>query len=271
MSTHEPEHQYFDELAAGYACDALEPSEEAEFLRHADGCARCRAALVEAHELLGQLAALAPGAEPPPELLDSLRAAIQASDRPAIFTTGRSGGPARGGPRSRLHRGRSFARAAAVPALLALLLAAGAGGWAIARPSRPNQVEQALALRDDVLQEMVVPGSRLIPLGTQSGAAATAVITRTGTVYLVATNLPKTPASWTYELWAAQPGGGMAPVDRFRVGTPRLAVVRVGTLPVELLGTRKLAISRQPVSVPPVTPSDVVLGGGTLLPWSTSG
>src|SRR4051794_32995643 len=63
------EHEHWDELAAGYALDALEPDEHAEFAAHLPGCSRCRQA-VDQHALvaaqLGSLAGDDADLSPPP-------------------------------------------------------------------------------------------------------------------------------------------------------------------------------------------------------------
>ena len=59
-------HEYWEEQAAGYALDALEPDETDEFLRHLDGCDECRR-LVDEHSLIAaQLGALAYDDRPAP-------------------------------------------------------------------------------------------------------------------------------------------------------------------------------------------------------------
>lgn len=58
------EHSAFDELAVGWALDALEPEEEAAFQIHLARCERCLALVVETSETAADLAQLAPDAEP---------------------------------------------------------------------------------------------------------------------------------------------------------------------------------------------------------------
>jgi hypothetical protein len=52
-------HEHWDELAAGFALDALEPAEEVELLTHLDECELCRDALRGHRLVAAQLAALA--------------------------------------------------------------------------------------------------------------------------------------------------------------------------------------------------------------------
>src|SRR4051812_19146712 len=72
----DPGHDRWDELAAGYALDALEPAEEAELMAHLDECDICRGALRD-HELVAaQLAALADDADVTPPAWSAIRTGI---------------------------------------------------------------------------------------------------------------------------------------------------------------------------------------------------
>jgi hypothetical protein len=51
-------HETFDELAAGYALDALEPADELEFTRHLAECDRCRRSLAEHSLVAAELSSL---------------------------------------------------------------------------------------------------------------------------------------------------------------------------------------------------------------------
>jgi anti-sigma factor RsiW len=59
-------HERWDELAAGYALDALEPAEEAELMDHLPDCEVCRAALRDHEYVAAQLGALAEDADEAP-------------------------------------------------------------------------------------------------------------------------------------------------------------------------------------------------------------
>jgi anti-sigma factor RsiW len=67
-------HETFEELAAGYALDALEPAEIREFETHLAGCAECQASVADFREVAGMLADVAPDVEPPLELASRLHA-----------------------------------------------------------------------------------------------------------------------------------------------------------------------------------------------------
>ena len=76
----DPTHERWDELAAGYALDALEPAEEAELLAHVEGCATCRASLRDHEFVAAQLAALADDSNVPAPSWGSIRGAIVGDD-----------------------------------------------------------------------------------------------------------------------------------------------------------------------------------------------
>jgi hypothetical protein len=84
MTSREAGHADFDELAAGYALNALECPDEQRFLRHAAGCPRCQGSIARFRAVAAALAETAPPAEPG----DHLGERILAATRP---------GPDRGG------------------------------------------------------------------------------------------------------------------------------------------------------------------------------
>lgn len=74
MTDHPADHGPFEELAAGYALDALEPADEQRYLRHARDCPTCPQALAGFREVAAALADTAPAAEPRPQLADRIMA-----------------------------------------------------------------------------------------------------------------------------------------------------------------------------------------------------
>lgn len=69
-------HERWDELAAGFALDALEPAEEAELLAHLDDCEQCREALRDHQLVAAQLAALSEDDELAPPSWAAIRGGI---------------------------------------------------------------------------------------------------------------------------------------------------------------------------------------------------
>jgi hypothetical protein len=73
-------HAEFEVLAAGWALHALEPDDEGRFAAHLAGCEACRRTTAELADTVGELAYAAPAVEPPPALLERLRAAVAAEE-----------------------------------------------------------------------------------------------------------------------------------------------------------------------------------------------
>lgn len=69
-------HEQFEELAAGYALDALEPADEQAFLQHAATCPDCTQVLAGFREVAAAIANVAPAAEPRADLGDRILASI---------------------------------------------------------------------------------------------------------------------------------------------------------------------------------------------------
>ena len=78
MTGQPPDHGPFDELAAGYVLDALEPADEQRYLHHAEQCPDCAETLAGFREVAAALADTAPRAEPSPQLGDRILAAALA-------------------------------------------------------------------------------------------------------------------------------------------------------------------------------------------------
>jgi anti-sigma factor RsiW len=66
------------ELTAGYALDALDPSEREAFEAHLEGCEQCQEELTSFWEVTGGLAAAADGPAPSPALRERILDAARA-------------------------------------------------------------------------------------------------------------------------------------------------------------------------------------------------
>ena len=78
-------HDKYAELAVGHALNALEPEDEVTLLEHLPGCAACAGAVAEHRETLGHLSYAVASEEPPPSLLEGIRAGVAASGRAGAF------------------------------------------------------------------------------------------------------------------------------------------------------------------------------------------
>jgi anti-sigma-K factor RskA len=87
VSDHPSGHALFEELAAGYALDALEPADEQRFLRHVRGCPPCAAALARYRDVATALAQTAPPGEPSALLANRIASMARAAARPGGGST----------------------------------------------------------------------------------------------------------------------------------------------------------------------------------------
>jgi anti-sigma-K factor RskA len=166
------------ELTAGYALDALEPSEARAFEQHLAHCARCQAELATFSGTAGALAFGVEPADPPAALRERVLAAAR-SERATVV------------PLRRRLRPEHAVRALAVAASVA---AVALGIWNIALHRQLDRSHQAL--RSVVLH----------------GAAGSVVLGQSGQGTMTVTNLVAPPAGKTYEAWVivdgkAEPAG----------------------------------------------------------------
>jgi anti-sigma-K factor RskA len=167
------------ELTAGYALDALDPSERTQFEEHLASCARCREELQEFWRVSGALAHAAGGPAPPP----ALRARILAQarrERPNVV-------PLR---RRWLVPALSSVTAAAAVAALAL------GVWG-ASTSRDL---------DDARQELAVLGDPRAETFESAGGEARLVVASDRRAALVVRELAPAPSGKDYEIWVFEDG-----------------------------------------------------------------
>ena len=227
------EHVGFHELAAGAALEDLDPEERRRLDDHRADCAECRSLGDQLEGVVGDLALLAPDMAPPRELHGAVLRAVRAADVPMSLdaTTKASLALAEPVQISQAHGARpSDVRRetrsrprwkTVVPLTLAAVIGIVAIGLGarVARLTQENTaavaaVEDAqaqLAARDGAMAVLVSPGHQTVPLQPEALAPdSTAVaIFEPGTTnsYIMAANLPATPAGHVYQLWYADPAG----------------------------------------------------------------
>jgi anti-sigma-K factor RskA len=262
-----PGHARFDELAAGYAVHALDPSEELIFLGHVEQCGRCQRALADYGDLTAAMADLAPDAEPSPQLAARIMAAAasdlasddqragspSAAPAPPDEPQGQPGErpPARVRPR-RSHRGR-LARMA-VAAAAAVVIAAGGiwGGLAVTGGhARPPLAACARAHECSVV----------VLTASASHRTAAKVIVRDGVVWMEPAAMAANPAGKIYVLWQITGAHVPLAVGSFDIRPGAHAPVRIGILAVPYRGTWAFAVSlEQGRTIPPRPSRPVALG-----------
>jgi anti-sigma-K factor RskA len=154
------------DLAAAYALNALDPEDRWTYERHLDTCERCRDEVARLRETASELAYVAEGPAPPPELRDR------------ILNEARAGRPAEVVPLRR----RWLFPATALAAVAASVAAVGLGLW-------------ANSLRDEA------PTQRVVTVTGESAAGNLIVAGDEGTLVVC---LDEAPAGKTYEAWVIE-------------------------------------------------------------------
>lgn len=165
-------HDIYEELAAGFALDALDAEDEALFIAHLAGCARCAADLVRHRTVAADLAFAVDGIDPMPFPFD-LGSVPQEAMAPVVSLAA-----------VRSRRTRWLAAAAAV----VMLAGVGIGGFAAGHHSKGTPA-------------LAQPGVIAQPLLDRTGAPLGELVVKDGQATLTAT-LPKVKAQgrW-YVVW----------------------------------------------------------------------
>jgi anti-sigma factor RsiW len=168
------------ELTAGYALDALDPSERVAFEEHLASCERCRAELQGFWQVSGALAHAAGGPMPPASLRERILEQAR-SERTNVVPL-----------RQRRFVVPALSSAAAVAAVAAIAL----GLWAASLSRDLDGAENELAVLGD-------PSARTYE---SANGAADLVVTRSRDAALVVRTLPPAPAGMDYEIWVFEDG-----------------------------------------------------------------
>jgi anti-sigma-K factor RskA len=167
------------ELTAGYALDALDPSDRGRYEEHLATCEPCRAELQGFWQVTGALGRAAGGPMPPPALRERILEQAR-SERANVV-------PLR--PRLSLPVLSTVAAVAAV-------VAVGLGIWSLT-------LSRDL---DDANRELVVLGDPNARVHASGGGEANLVVTPTGDAALVVRRLAPAPSGKDYEIWVLENG-----------------------------------------------------------------
>ncbi|WP_448623762.1 anti-sigma factor domain-containing protein [Geodermatophilus sp. URMC 64] len=278
------DHALFDELAVGWALHALEPEDEAAFVRHLPDCARCARTVAETSDVMAAMTADLPPAEPSPGLRDRLRAAVERTDQvrpederpdvedlddldppPAAAGSPAPPRPATGFPlyeHSRLER-PSWRRALPV-ALVAAAVAAilGLATWVVVLAEARDRAEAVAAQQSEVMDSLLQPGQVAIaPMADKGGHSVATVVARDGQVQVVAHGLSVNDRSRTiYVVWGMRDDAAV-PLGTFDVVRPQMDLRTVGSDKTGLDDYPAYAISFESGRQMPSRPSDVVANG----------
>lgn len=246
-------HETYEELAAGYALDALEPQDEQPFLTHLAHCPACQQLVGEFREAAGGLALLAEQATPPPELAAAILAAAVGPGTPvprvpevASLDAARVASGARQ-PRWRRPQVLLAAAAAAVVLAAGISTAVTFSGSSRA----PNLVCNS-----------ATHCQRVVLSDAATHRTAAVVLVSEGVAYLVPSGLPADNVkTQIYVLWQVTGAHTPLAVASFDVRAGQHQPIRMGPLAAPYSTTWAFAISLENGRVIPVAPSKPVALG----------
>jgi anti-sigma factor RsiW len=184
-------------MVGAYVLEALEPEAMTTFEAHLEGCASCRAEVVELRQVVDVLPLAVEQVEPPQTLKDRIMAEARVEvDRPSPLTV-LPGGTSKPPRKSWLTKRES------VLALAAAVVIAALGLWNL-HSSNGNSNDQQTALRSEVTAVIAQGGtvSQVASTGLSPGASASMVQSRNSpTAYFLVTGLAASRPARVYELW----------------------------------------------------------------------
>lgn len=207
------DHASLRELSAGAALDDLDPAERRALDAHLADCRGCRALAEDLDDVLGDLALLAPVVSPPADLRGQVLTALR--EPAGAVAASHDAPPAlRAVPGSRRR-----------PVLASLGLAAALGAVALGLGARTLQLSGELeiaqaaieaagsrvAARDAAMAVVADPAHVTATLDAEplASGSESVVVFRPGhaEAFLLAMDLPPTPAGRVYQLWYADAAG----------------------------------------------------------------
>jgi anti-sigma-K factor RskA len=253
------DHVAFEELAAGYALSALEPAEEYLFLAHLATCTRCRRDVADHEATLATLALTAQPAEPPPSVLEGIRAGlptrgpspVPASAPPTSLTDVRARRERRSSPATR------FAGAAAAAAVVLAL-----GTWNVTLRAGQQDAREHRDRLVVAVRELASPGSRDVALVEEDGSVVAVAVIRDREVSVVVDGLAPNDESTTYVLWAQDRTGAVSAVGAFDVDEREVDVVSGLGVDADLRAVTALLVSKEQGDEAPPQPLGQVLASG---------
>lgn len=265
-------HQQWDELAVGWAMHALEPIDEHRFARHLTDCGRCLRTVQETQEAFGEVALALPGEAPPERVKQRLMAAVAAESgsdgpvSPPAEPERRTDPPAAPTPIERRSAGRGtrllgLLAAAAVVAVLAILV-----GWNVRLHGQVEDAQASAAIRQELLNQLVVPGPPVTMTAMHSpgdnDAVAMLLVHHTGAKVMSMALEPNDASTQVYVLWGIR-AGGSTPIalGTFDVSDTGTTINAVGSVATEFDQYDEYAISLEPGDAPPPAPTDQVAMG----------
>lgn len=236
MSGQRTDHQDWDELAAGYALDALDDDEELRFAAHLEHCERCQQSVAD-HELvaagLGAIAHPADSAEPP--AWEAIRGSIVTTPQDEVPTLA-----------SRRARRQYDVSRRVIGAAAAVVVIAGGGIAAWQVSSGGSSCTKSASCH-------------IIHL--DAGAKTAALLTVRGTsVTMKPSDMKPAPAGEIYVLWQQPRDAKPTAITEF-TASPGAAPV-TATLQASYADTQQFAVSLEKnTGTPPAAPSNLLASG----------
>lgn len=259
-------HARYEELAAGHALHALEPEDEQAFAAHLAGCARCERDLAEHEALLAELAYAPDAAEPPPSLLQDIRAGVLASGRAASFPeqAAQTAVPSLAEARQRRDANRLRRAGVWMGIAAAAALVLGLGGWVTVLQQDRDAQAQLTGRLAAVVAQLRDEATETVPLQDQSGEVIAVALVRGDEMSLVVDGLPVNDAATTYVLWGESKFGDKRAVSAFDVTSQSLDVLDGLRLQAGVSDVTRFMVTREQGDVAPPIPTLPVLASGTV-------
>jgi anti-sigma-K factor RskA len=178
------------ELTAGYALDALDPTDREAFERHLGGCEQCRQELASFWEVTNALAVAAGGPAPSVDLRDRILADARAEPQTVVAID--------------VRRRPSPVLAAATA--IAAAVAIGIGIYAVSLGNELNDTRAALASQEHVANVLADPEATTLALQPGTGR----LVVAGDSAVLVLDDLAAAPIGKTYQAWVVD---GQTPVS----------------------------------------------------------
>jgi hypothetical protein len=248
-------HDRYDELAVGHALDALEPSDEADFLAHLLACSLCQDAVAEHRDTLAHLSYAVPSAEPPASVLEGIRAGVAASGRAGAFPAPVTSLAER---RARTVKLRTALVGVAASVVLVVALAVGL----VTVSNRNSQLTRQDVAFSRAVSGLLTAGAQRVELTPHSGSGKVVAVVHEGKVDLVMSGVSANDAHRsTYVLWQ-QAADRISAAGTFDVRSSGLTVVSTG-LHVADGALQQLMITREAGRTAPPTARGAVLYSGS--------
>jgi anti-sigma-K factor RskA len=252
-----PGHGRFDELAAGYAVDALDPGDALLFARHARHCGRCQRSLADYADVTAGLAELAPDAGPSAQLAERIMSVatgdVAAGDPRTAGAAASPGEPRDRPPVIPLRRRPRLVQVVAAAAA-AVIVGGGIWGGLAATSGGTRSVPLADCAQAHQCTEVVLTAA-----ATHRTAAK--VIIRDGVVYMEPAAMGANPRDEIYVLWQLTGAHTPLAVGSFDIKPGAHGSVRIGGLAAPYRSTWAFAVSLEHGRTIPPRPSHPIALG----------